>query len=187
LDLLKKGVIWRIGSGSKVKIFRDNWIPHADVLKAEGRRNNSHMKWVSELINPQTCTWDDEAVRDNCMPHDARAILSIKLPARACDDFIAWNGESNGLFTVRSAYQLGLQPTLEKLSHGQSISEPSGERSIWNLVWKAVVPQKLWVFAWKTSTSNLEVRTGLHRRMPEKDPVCTICGCEEEDDYHALV
>jgi hypothetical protein len=90
-------------------------------MKAEGRRNNSLKKWVSELINPQICTWDDEAVRDNCMPHDARAILSIKLPARACDDFIAWNGESNGLFTVRSAYQLGLQPTLEKLSHRQSI------------------------------------------------------------------
>jgi hypothetical protein len=27
----------------------------------------------------------------------------------------------------------------------------------------------------------------LHRRIPEEDPVCTICGCEDEDDHHALV
>jgi hypothetical protein len=140
-------------------------------MKAEGRRNNSRKKWVSELINLQTRTWDEQAVRDNCMPQDARAILSIKLPARPCDDFIAWNGESNSLFTFRSAYRLGLQPTLEKLSHRQSSSEPSGERSIWNLVWKAVVTQKLRVFAWKTSTSSLAVRTGLHRRMPKR----TLC------------
>jgi hypothetical protein len=26
LDLLKHGIIWRIGSGSKVQIWRDPWI-----------------------------------------------------------------------------------------------------------------------------------------------------------------
>jgi hypothetical protein len=125
------------------------------------------------------------AVRDCCLPCDANVILSIKLPNRACDDFIAWSGESNGMFSVRSAYRLGIQSTLENLNQGQSSSEPLGNRSIWNLIWKATVPLKLMVFAWKAATSTLAVCAELHHRIPGKDPVCTICGCE--DDHHALV
>jgi hypothetical protein len=59
LELLKKGVIWRIGSGSKVKIFRDNWLPRQDAMKVDGRRSNSRKKWVSELIDPVSRTWDE--------------------------------------------------------------------------------------------------------------------------------
>jgi hypothetical protein len=126
-------------------------------------------------------------VRECCSPYDENMILSIKLPARACDDFTAWSGESNGMFSVRSAYRLGIQPNLQNLNQGQSSSEPSGDRSIWNLVWKAFVPQKLRVFAWKAATYTLAVCFELHRRIPEKDLVCIICGCEDEDDHHALV
>jgi hypothetical protein len=100
---------------------------------------------------------------------------------------LAWSGESNGLFSVRLAYRIGIQPTMEKLHQGQLSSEPSGDRSAWNLVWKAAVLQKLRVFAWKMDTGMLAVHVGLHRRIPETDPVCTICGCEEEDCHHALV
>lgn len=33
LELLKKGVIWRVGDGSKVKIWRDPWIPRESSLR----------------------------------------------------------------------------------------------------------------------------------------------------------
>jgi hypothetical protein len=153
LELLKKVFFWRIGDKTKVKILRDNWLPQSDALKREERWGNSHRKWVSELINPTTRTRDEATIRECCLPHDVETILSIKLPARACDDFVAWSGEAgeaSGMFSVRSAYRLGMQPTLERLNKGQSSSELHGDRSIWNLVWKADVPQKLWVFAWKS-------------------------------------
>jgi hypothetical protein len=75
VDLLKKGVIWRIGSGSKLKIFHDNWMPRSDGMKVEGRRGNSCMKWVSELINQLTRTWDELAVCGCYLPRDVEAIL----------------------------------------------------------------------------------------------------------------
>jgi hypothetical protein len=126
-------------------------------------------------------------VRSCCPPSDADAILAIKLPQRQCDDFVAWFPEKNGIFSVRSAYRLGLQPSLDLLSEGQSSAEPGGDRGIWNLVWKAKVPQKLRVFAWKAATSTLAVRSGLHHRIPKIDPTCIICGLEVEDGHHALI
>jgi hypothetical protein len=170
-----------------VRIFRDNWLPRPDALKLEGRKGHTRRRWVSELINPVTREWDEAMVRECCFPRDAEAILSIKLPARSCDDFVAWQPESNGIFSVRSAYRLGLQPTIDTLGRGQSSSEPSGDRGVWNLVWKAKVPQKLRVFAWKAATDSLVVRLGLHRRIPTVDPVCSICGQEDESSHHALL
>jgi hypothetical protein len=60
---------------------------------------------------------------------------------------MAWSGESNGIFSVRSAYRIGMQDGLDKLSQGQSSAQALGDRKIWNLIWKAHVPQKLRVRA----------------------------------------
>jgi hypothetical protein len=187
LELLKKGIVWRIGDGSKVKIFRDNWLPRPGSLKVDGKRGSLRRKWVSELINPITRSWDKEAVRECCWPHDANTILNIKLPARATEDFLAWSGESNGIFSVRSAYRIGMQESRQQFVSGQSSSEPDGNRKIWQLIWKASVPPKVRVFAWRAATGSLGVLEGLHRRINTINPICSICGREVEDTHHALI
>jgi hypothetical protein len=53
---LLQGTIWRIGSGSMVKIWRDNWVPCADNLKISGMKERCRLKWVSQLIDPVTRT-----------------------------------------------------------------------------------------------------------------------------------
>ena len=50
LELLKKGMIWRIGNGKKVRIWRDNWIPRGD-MKISIHVNNSKLRKVDQLIN----------------------------------------------------------------------------------------------------------------------------------------
>jgi hypothetical protein len=134
LELLKQGAIWRIGSCSQVRIWRDSWVPRSDSLKISGMREHSRLRWVSDLINPATRTWDEVTIRKIFFHHDAEAVLALKLPPRATDDFVAWNCEDNGIFTVRSAYRLGLAPSVERLSTGQSSSSPSGDRTIWDMV-----------------------------------------------------
>ncbi|KAK1642877.1 hypothetical protein QYE76_060682 [Lolium multiflorum] len=110
LELLKQGAIWRIGSGAMVKIWRDNWLPRADNMKLSGMRGRCRLKWVSQLIDPETYTWDEVVIRRHCFQHDADAILQIKLPRRRTEDFVAWLPEPTGVFSVRSAYRLGMQP-----------------------------------------------------------------------------
>jgi hypothetical protein len=187
LELLKQGAIWRIGSGAMVKIWRDNWLPRADNMKLSGMRGRCRLKWVSQLIDPETCTWDEAVIRRYCLQHDVDAILQIKLPRRRTEDFVAWLPEPTGVFSVRSAYRLGMQPKTLALSRGQSSSEPNGERGIWNLVWKTPVPQKIRIFAWRLATDSLAVTLSLHRRIPRVLPMCDLCGFEDEDAHHCMV
>jgi hypothetical protein len=142
---------------------------------------------VSQLIDPVTRTWDEAIIRKYFFHHDAEAVLQIKLPRRPADDFIAWHFESNGVFTVKSAYRLGMLPTLPSLSHGQSSNEPNGERSIWNLIWKAPVPQKVRIFAWRLATDSLAVTDNLHHRIQKISPLCPVCCSEVEDTHHSMV
>jgi hypothetical protein len=125
LELLKKGVVWRIGNGSSVRTFRDNWLPRVDDPKVAMKRRTNRRRWVSELINPDTRSWDERLIREISYAHDADMILSIKLPMTPCDDFVAWLPEKNGMFTVSSAYRLGLEPALIAMSPGQSSSNPN--------------------------------------------------------------
>jgi hypothetical protein len=68
LELLDNGIIWRIGDGSKVRIFRDNWLPRLHEMKVEGRRCTSRKRWVADLISRDSQTWNEAAVRDFCHP-----------------------------------------------------------------------------------------------------------------------
>jgi hypothetical protein len=158
LELLEEGIIWCIGTGSSVKIFRDNWLPRPGALKLDGKKGSSRCKWVLELIIQGSRSWDEAVVRNSCMPHDADVVLGIKLSPRATDDFIAWSGEHNGLFSVYSAYRTGMQARLQELSGGQSSIGASRERKIWDLVWKSCVPPKLRVFAWGVASDSLGTR-----------------------------
>jgi hypothetical protein len=187
LELLKRGAIWRIGTGSQVRIWRDNWLQRSDSLKVSGKKKETRLRWVSELIKPDTRSWDEDTVRKYFYPHDAEAILAIKLTQRPSDDFVAWSMEDNGIFTVRSAYRLGLQPCLDRLASGQSSSAPLGDRPVWDTIWKTPVPQKIRVFGWKAATNTLAVQQSLHRRVEKIDPVCSVCGMDVEDEHHALV
>jgi hypothetical protein len=50
LELLKKGIVWRVGNGKKIRIWRDNWIPSGE-LKITKNLTKSRLRRVSDLIN----------------------------------------------------------------------------------------------------------------------------------------
>jgi hypothetical protein len=50
LELLKKGIVWRVGNGKKIRIWRDNWIPRGE-LKITKNLKKSRLRRVSDLIN----------------------------------------------------------------------------------------------------------------------------------------
>jgi hypothetical protein len=52
LDCFKQGYIWRVGGGSQVNIWEDNWILGSHNLKVLMPRGNNIITTVDELINP---------------------------------------------------------------------------------------------------------------------------------------
>ena len=101
-------------------------------------------------------------------------------------NFIAWNYEKPGIFTVKSAYRLALD--LQDSSHGEGMSfKHAGERDLWQLIWKAKVPPKVRVFGWKLATNTLGVQDHRFTRNMDVLPICSICGTEAETSFHAMI
>ena len=67
----------------------------------------------------------------NFLPIDARAILSIRTSPRREPDFLAWQPEKNGIFSVKSAYKLGLSLTEHARNVPATSTRPNGDREIW--------------------------------------------------------
>lgn len=62
--------------------------------------------FVSELIDCTSATWRRDIIQQVFLPTDAAAILSISLCTRNMEDYLSWNFEKNGIFTVCSAYRM---------------------------------------------------------------------------------
>jgi hypothetical protein len=80
LELIKEGLIMRIGNGEKTNLWRDNWLPRDYKLKARAGRTKDRIRKVSQLLIPGTNMWDEVKVRKCCYPEDAALILDINLP-----------------------------------------------------------------------------------------------------------
>jgi hypothetical protein len=97
LDRLKKGTIWRVASGTKVKKWRHQWIPRIWSLRPIGSKRPCRLKWVSQLIQENAREWNEEVLTKNFYSNDVAEILKIKLTRRGEEDIIAWHYEKNGM------------------------------------------------------------------------------------------
>ena len=147
LELLKKGVVWRVGNGNSIQILRDNWIPRQSGLMVKSLKTWSRIRWVNQLILPQTREWNVPLINQLFYRFDAEEICKIKLPVSETEDHLAWNYEKNGIFTVRSAYRLGMNLKQQEGIVGSFRSISYGRENLWNLVWKAQVPHKVRIVA----------------------------------------
>lgn len=182
LELLKQGIVWRIGNGRSVRMWRDPWIPREHTRRPITAKDNSRLKWVSDLIDVNG-GWDADKVSRVFWGIDAEAILKISLPSREEEDFLAWNPDRYGQFSVRSAYHLAV--SLAGMEESSSSSDII-LKNAWNNLWKCNVPQKVKIFAWKAVTNGLVTMENKKKRNLEANDMCIICNREKEDTGHAL-
>ncbi|VAH99193.1 unnamed protein product [Triticum turgidum subsp. durum] len=187
LDLLKAGLVWRIGNGRKVNIQRDNWILRDEGLKPATFIRRSRLRWVNQLMQPDGSGWNKELIHQVFYPFDAEAICSIKLPAFDAEDTLAWHYEKSGNFTVGSAYRLAYSIKYEACLSASRSTNNANDRSIWDIIWKAKVPEKIKIFGWRVATNTLPTKKNKWKRTLEVHSTCNICGNDEEDEFHAVV
>ena len=138
----EKGAIWRVANGTKVKIWRHQWIARMWSLIPLGSKRPCRLKWVSQLIRGDTREWNEEVLNKFFYSNDVAEILKIKLPSRGEEDIVAWHYEKTGYFSVRSAYRLGMD-IMESEKRTSSSSCTSGDRPAWKKLWSLPVPPKV--------------------------------------------
>jgi hypothetical protein len=121
------------------------------------------------------------------MEEDVTEILKIRTSSRNEEDFISWYPEKLGIFTVKSAYRLGLNTKMQQQDRGASSAVPDGRRLAWRMVWRCSVPPKVKLLTWKICCNALATQVNMTRRRMATQSTCWVCGMEDEDTFHVFM
>jgi hypothetical protein len=102
LELVKKGIIWHIRSGTKVNIWRDPWISRQPSFKISLKKGRSRIRWVSQLMKDNLREWDEQVLRTCMYPHDIEAAQQVRPAQLGEEDIVAWFYEKSGMEYLRS-------------------------------------------------------------------------------------
>jgi hypothetical protein len=58
VQVLKEGIIWRVGNGQHIDIWRDPWLPRGVTRRPITPRGRNLIQRVDELIDPVIESWD---------------------------------------------------------------------------------------------------------------------------------
>lgn len=89
------------------------------------------------------------------------------------------------MFTVKSAYRLAADEQQNTLIASTS-SRFDGSCDGWNAVWSSPAPPKVLNFAWRLATNCLPTWCNKQERNLEVVATCPVCGCADEDTFHAF-
>ncbi|KAA3471354.1 reverse transcriptase [Gossypium australe] len=153
-DILRKGLIWRVGTGNNISVNCDAWIPNGVNFRLLSEVELMPDQFVSTLIDNNERIWKEDLIEDTFDEEDTVRILQISLADVPHDDYLAWGGEASGVFSVRSAYKL-LQTTDEfPRAYALQISY----RNLYKKLWLLNLPTKIKITVWKITWNFLPTR-----------------------------
>ncbi|KAM0876387.1 hypothetical protein ACQ4PT_036201 [Festuca glaucescens] len=186
LELLKRGIVWRVGTGTQIRVWRDPWIPREPTHRPISLRGECRFKSVSDFL-VENSAWNHARLMEFFLPVDVEAILKIRASPTGQQDFLAWQPEKSGIFTVRSAYHLAVSGHVEAVAGRAASSRPDGQRPVWRLIWKLPLPEKMKIFAWKIIAGALATNKCMNQHHLDVLSTCPLCGTTDEDSFHVLV
>ncbi|KAL0430830.1 UNVERIFIED_CONTAM: putative mitochondrial protein [Sesamum radiatum] len=128
IPLVKAGCRWRVGDGSNIQIWRDQWLPRPYSFRPIQMQNCS--LWnakVETLIDKDLHCWKEDLIDRTFVPDDASLIKALPLARSGVQDVLVWHYAKNGLFSVRSAYYV--QRNFQKRSNNVQIHR----QAVWAL------------------------------------------------------
>jgi hypothetical protein len=177
-ELLKEGLIWRVGNGSNINVWSQNWMPRSTLQKPFGHRPDVEVTKVQELLLPDGAGWNVNKLSECFFESDVADILKIPVGRAGSEDYLAWNYTKNGEFSVQSAYHLKRQLRLSQEGRpGPSTS--FDDHQGWLALWAADVPGKVKIHCWRLLRNGLAVGEELRRREIKDGVVCIACARPE--------
>lgn len=170
--VLCAGLLWRIGSGDHVRIWQDDWIPGIPAHSLH-QPDNCIFQYVSDLIHLDTKTWNVQALHQLFSSEIIAIILGIPLRSRCSQDRLTWKLEKKGSFSVKSCYWIARDVVLGNSISSSSLGDPF--LSLWKALWKAKVPGKVAICAWRACNNLLPTREKLSNKGYSGDMRCLLC------------
>jgi ribonuclease HI len=183
-DLLKEGLVWRVGNGEKIRIWKDRWVPSPSTfcVRSPPTLLDPDEK-VSKLIDIQSKWWNVPLLESIFSMEEAQLIQTIPISRTNKEDLLLWRGTKSGIFTVKSAYHM----QKEVLSnYAAGCSSKKEKSNIWKKIWALPVPSVVRNFLWRACHNILPTRENLCRRKIIRDPLCPLCGRAVESVFHIL-
>ena len=184
MDLLREGLVWRVGNGKTIRIWKDRWlnIPATYRVQSPPKILDENAT-VSHLIDADTQWWNVPLLERIFSKEERVSIQSLPISATNQADLQIWRGIKNGVFWVRSTYHILKASELEQGAGGSSCRHKS---SIWKSIWQLQIPNAEKHFLWLACHEILPTRDNICKRKVLSDPSCPICERELETTFHAL-
>jgi hypothetical protein len=187
-ELLIRGAQWGIGDGRSVKITSDNWIPDRPAYMLCPINDIPAVASVNCLVDDQSRTWIPETVNAFFDEETAEQIMQIQI-SKDGGDFIRWPHTKNGVYSVRSAYNLARTDSFfisRSKKGGGSSSSAANEEEQWKMVWKIDAPGKMKIHLWRFAHDCLPTGVQLFRRHIPASVDCVFCGRKEDVEHTFL-
>ncbi|KAA3475146.1 reverse transcriptase [Gossypium australe] len=119
MGTLEKGLVWKVGTGAHILIRQDNLIPGYVNGRLLSRFDHLQYNKVTELISNNVREWNKDLIVNTFLEDVAELILRVPLSIEPHDDFLAWNGEPSGVFSVLHARRLGNSSVCSRCCGGE--------------------------------------------------------------------
>ncbi|KAK3224166.1 hypothetical protein Dsin_011191 [Dipteronia sinensis] len=85
-EVLEKGLRWRVGDGTLIRIYKDKWIPRQSTFKILSQPLLGSEATVEQILSPSG-GWNDALIAQSFTKDDVEAIQSIPIGSRSCGFF----------------------------------------------------------------------------------------------------
>ncbi|KAL5539433.1 hypothetical protein UlMin_045908 [Ulmus minor] len=185
-NLVAHGMRWRVGNGSQISVYNSRWIPQPWNFQVCSPRTLPNNSLVADLLD-ENGRWNAPLVSQMFLDFEAKLILALPRPALGCSmadkqDSYCWHYDAKGLYSVKSAYRLGME--LACSVHPSSTAPATG--SWWKALWNASIPPKVKVFWWRAINDILPTSWNLRSHHIPTAASCALCGYGMETTSHSL-
>jgi ribonuclease HI len=121
--------------------------------------------------------WKINVLKELVDSNSLEAIEKIIIPLQPLQDKLIWTLDPCGIYTVKSAINCCLTP--------RTSYNPAD--SLWKQLWKLKMHERLKVFLWRMGSNALPTKQRVFQRTGYSDPMCPLCGVEEESYSHLFL
>lgn len=134
---------------------------------------------VSDLYMPNSLGWDVQMLEELFVPRDVMEICNLPPRNEEANDRIIWQGNPNGVYTIKSGYKLATE-SLEANSHNFVVGD-------WMKLWNTDVPRKVRNFTLRAVCDMLPDRVHLQSRGVVVPYNCVFCDINPKNTLHLFV